>query len=206
MTGEDEAVPPTNLRRPPGRLGAYAPWPLVGVVIVLIVLIIFTPQLVSNSRQPTPGILTQAELIVDKTSVNSSIHFYVWALGETIRYKSIDIGVASSFNWSGTTSVPFARLNWTDWQNGSDVLSMIVTTSANPVALNITAHYVSPEGSEWYVGLVAFYVASSSPPGSESLYSQSGTSGVVVESPLAVSNDSLPAVILLHSAGSGSAP
>ncbi|HXY11985.1 MAG TPA: hypothetical protein VEJ85_00610 [Thermoplasmata archaeon] len=205
MTDEPEPSSPP-LRRPPGRLGTYAPWPLLGIAVLLIVLIIFTPQLVSNTRQPTPGILTQAELVVDKTTSNASIHFYVWALGETIRYSSITVGVATEFNWTGMTTAPFGKLNWTSWHNGSEVLSVIFATTENPVALNITVHYVSPEGTAWYVGLFAFYVASTTPTGSEVLYSQSGTSGVAVESPLTVSNDSLPDVILLHSAGSGSSP
>jgi len=193
-------------RRPPGRLGTLAPWPLVGVAVLLVVLILFTPELVSNGLQPSPGIRTQAELVVDKTVTNSSYHFYVWALGETIRYEWISIGVATDLNWTGTGPVPFAALNWTSWHNGSEVLSVIVSTSANPVALNITARYVSPGGNACYEGLLAFYVASTTPTGSESLYSQSGTSGIAVASPLSVSNDSLPATILLHDAGSGSCP
>jgi len=203
MSGWDRVPSPMSLRRPPGRLGTFAPLPLVGVAVLLVVLIIFTPELVTNPRHPGPGILTQAELVVDKTASNGSLYFYVWALGETIRYDAIDIGVASVFNWTGSTALDFRALNWTEWHNGSDVLSVIVTTEANPVALNITAHYVSPQGNAWYVGLVAFYVAQSVPAGSESLYSQSGTSGVAVESPLAVSNDTLPLPILLHDAGSG---
>lgn len=200
------ASPPMRSRRRWERLSAYAPLPLVGVAALLVVLIVFTPLLVLNTREPTPGILTQAELVVDKQVDNSTMHFYVWALGETIRYATIDVGLATSFGWAGnTTFAAWGNLTWRQWFNGSDVLSVIASSPANPVALNITAHYVSPSGSAWYVGVLVFYVWSSSPPGSESLISQSGTAGVAVTTPLDVSSD-LPVDILLHDAGSGATP
>jgi len=195
-----------NRRRPPGRLGAFAPWPLVGVTLLLLSLIVFTPVLIANTHQPGPGLLTQAELVVDKTTSNDSLHFYVWALGETIRYDEIHIGVASSFNWTGTNTLNWTTLNWTQWHNGTDVLSMIVAVAQNPVALNISAYYVSPSGSTWYVGIFAFYVATSSPPGSQTLYGASELPGIALTSPLAVSNDTLPFFILLKDVGPGGVP
>ena len=191
--------------RPRGRLGVYAPWPLVGVSLLLVLMILLTPVLVRNGK-PAPGILTQAELVVDKTSTNASFHFYVWALGEEIRYDEIRVGVAASFNWTGTSSISWNRLNWTVWDNESNMLSVIVNTLANPVALNISAHYTSPGGSTWYVGLLAFYASAPSSPGGESLYSATATSGVAVPSPLPVNNDTLPVAILLSNAGPGGQP
>lgn len=201
--------PWSRLRRPPGRLGVYAPWPLVGVTLLLVTLIVFTPQLISssNGHQPPVGILTQAELVVDKVAGNSTFHFYVWALGEEIRYTEVNIGVAVAFNWTGASSVVWTNLSWNRWYNGSDVLSEIVASTDNPVALNISAFYSSPStsSSTWYVGVFAFYVASS-PLSGESLYSATGTSGVAVASPLAVSNSTLPVPILLKNAGPGGGP
>ncbi|MGD0588290.1 MAG: hypothetical protein ABSA63_05795 [Thermoplasmata archaeon] len=191
---------------PRGRLGVFAPWPLVGVALLLVLLIVLTPVLVSNSNQPGPGLLTQAELVVDKLSTNATVHFYVWALGETIRYDEIHIGLAGSFNWTGTSAVAWNRLNWTDWHNGSDLLSITFGSMVNPVALNISVHYVSPAGSTWYVGMIAFYVALTSPPSGESLYSSTPTSGVAVPSPVAVSNSTLPFAILLADVGPGGGP
>jgi hypothetical protein len=189
-----------------GRLGFFAPWPLVGVALLLALLVVLTPVLLSNSRQPGPGILTQAELVVDKISANATLHFYLWALGETIRYDEIRVGIASAFNWSGTTAVAWNQLNWSEWHNGSGLLSVAFGTTANPVALNISVHYVSPSGSTWYVGLLAFFVALTSPPSGESLYSATATSGVAVASPLPVSNSTLPVAILLANVGPGGAP
>jgi hypothetical protein len=189
-----------------GRLGLYAPWPLVGVALLVALLVILTPVLESNSHQPGPGILTQAELVVDKISANASLHFYLWALGETIRYDQIHVGVASSFNWTGTSGINWTALNWTEWHNGTDLLSISFASRSNPVALDVSVHYVSPSGSTWYVGLLAFYVALNSPPSGESLYSSSGTSGVAVASPLPVSNNTLPVAILLANVGSGGGP
>jgi hypothetical protein len=188
-------------------LAVYAPWPLVGVSLLLVAIIVLTPVLVANSHQPGPGLLTQAELVVDKISLNNTpLHFYIWALGETIRYDSIHVGVATAFLWNSTLSMPWSSLNWTQWYNGSDVLSVIISSSANPVALNISAHYVSPSGSTWYVGLLSFYILQAPSSGSESLYSATATSGVAVASPLAVSNTTLPVPILLRNAGSAGAP
>lgn len=200
------SVRPGSPPRSRGRLGAYAPWPLVGVALLLAVLIVLTPVLESTGHQPGPGLLTQAEVVVDKIASNSSLHFYVWALGETIRYDEIRIGLATAFNWTGTTPLAWNTLNWTSWQNGTDLLSVIFNSSANPVAVNISAHYVSPSGSTWYVGVLAFYVALTSPPSGQTLYSASDTSGVTVTSPLAVSNDTLPVAILLSNVGAGGVP
>jgi len=200
---ETEFTAVGNMPRPGGRLGYFAPWPLVGIAVLLVALVVLTPVLVSNTHQPGPGILTQAELVVDKASGNATLHFYIWALGETIRYDEIRVGIATSFDWAGTTPISWHGLNWTQWHNGSDLLSVIVASTANPVALNISVHYVSPSGSTWYVGLLAFYVALTSPPNGESLYSASATSGVALPSPLAVSNDTLPVAVLLANVGAG---
>jgi len=189
--------------RPRGRLGVYAPWPLVGVALMLVALVVVTPVLVTNTHQPGPGFLTQAELVIDKISSNATFHFYLWALGETIRYAEIRVGVADGFNWSGTTPLAWNQLNWSEWHNGTNLLSVAVSSVANPVALDISVHYVSPSGSTWYVATLAFYAAITSPPSGESLYSATATSGVAVPSPLAVSNNTFPLAILLADVGAG---
>lgn len=193
------------VRRSRRRVGRYAPVPLVGVALLLVIMIVLTPVLLTNGK-PAPGLLTQAEVVVDRTSTNSTFHFYVWALGETIRYDAIRVGLATSFNWTGTSPIAWNLLRWNLWYNASDVLSNIVASAADPVALNISAHYTSPSGSTWYFGLLAFYVAVTSPPTGESLYSASGSSGVAVPSTLAVNNNTLPVAILLADVGPGTPP
>jgi hypothetical protein len=182
------------------RLRRYAPLPLVAVTVLLLVLILITPVLISTG-QPAPGILTQADLIVDRVSGNGTMHFYVTGVGTTTRYTSIWVGVAIGFNWTATGPVPWSKLNWTNWQNESDVITVVVATTANPVALNVTAYYVSPGGSAVYAGIVAFYVSIS--PGSEVLNSASATSGVTVLGSQPVDNSTLPYPIPLAKVASG---
>lgn len=189
-----------------GRLGHFAPLPLVGTALLLVVLIVLTPALESNSHQPGPGLLTQAELVVDKIASNATMHFYIWALGETIRYAQIDVGVATGFNWTGTQALNWSALNFSAWTNQTDTLSVSLASSANPLALSVFVHYASPAGATWYVAMLAFYVGLTSPPSGESLYASSPTSGVAVDSSIAVSNDTLPEAILLANAGPGGGP
>lgn len=201
--GLDGSIRPSP---PRGRLGYFAPWPLVGVALILAVLVVLTPALIANGHQPPPGVLTQAELVVDKISGSSELNFYIWALGETIRYDVIRVGLANDFNWTGTSSINWSQLSWAEWDNGSDLLSVSFSSTANPLALNISVHYVSPSGSTWYAAMIAFYVSPSSPSSGENLYSTSATPGVALASPIPVSNSTLPVAILLANVGPGGPP
>jgi hypothetical protein len=188
------------------RIGDFAPLPLAAVATLLIVLILFTPVLISTG-QPAPGIFTQAELIVDRVPGNAATHLYVHGVGATSRYTEIWVGLASGFEWSGTGGVPWASLNWNAWTNESDVLSLSISTYGDPVAVNVTAYYVSPGGTAWYVGVLAFYVGSGPGPSGEALYSSTQTSGLGLPStPTPVDNSSLPLTILLPLTASGRAP
>lgn len=186
-----------------GRVGRYAPLPLVAVAVLLVVLILITPVLISYG-QPAPGIFTQADLIVDEVSGNGTMHFYVTGVGTTTRYALIWAGIAVGFNWSASGSVPWGTLNWTIWQKPSDVVSVVLASSANPVAVNITAYYVSSGGDAVYAGILAFYVGTS--PSGEVLNLASATSGVVVPSSISVDNSSLPYPIPLAKVGTGGPP
>lgn len=185
------------------RIGDYAPLPLVGVAILLIVLILFTPLLLPSGGQPAPGVLTQAELIVDRISGNQTTHFYIHALGTTARYTEIWVGLASGFDYS-TLGTSWTKLNWSTWTNESDVLSVIVSSIENPVALNVTAYYASPGGTAWYVGVVALDVGMGST--GPALYFATPTPGLGLPGPTPVDNASLPITILLPLTLSGGPP
>jgi hypothetical protein len=187
------------------RLRRYAPLPFVAVAVLLVVLILITPVLIS-SGQPAPGILTQAELVVDRLSYNDTMHFYVHGLSTTVRYSSIWFGITGRFNWSATGPVPWRTINWTGatWSNHSDVLLASMTSVQNPVAVNITAYYVSTSGTAWYGGVVAFYVAPSS--GGYTLYGSGESSAVAVPGSTPVDNSSLPLPITLPLVSPGGPP
>ena len=183
------------------RLSRYAPLPLVAVTVLLVILILITPVLIS-SGQPGPSLLTQAELVVDRLPGNTTIHFYVHGLGATVRYSSIRIGLSSgAFNWTPSKPVVWRSIDWSIWENHSDVVSTSIESIENPIALNITAFYASSSGNAWYGGIVAFYVASS--PSGDVLYGASAMSAVVVPASVPVDNSSLPYPVTLTTVAPG---
>ena len=181
-------------------LGDYIPWPFVGVTVLLVVFILVTPVLLSIGT--APGITTEAELIVDRVTGEPTFHLYVRALGATDRYAMIRLGLAYDFSWDGIHGVPWSQLAFTAWTNESDALELDLETDYNPVAVNVSADYVSSGGSALYVGILAFFVAGSATSG-ETLFAASSTSGIAVPSSIAVSNSTLPLTVLLVSSGSG---
>ena len=166
------------------RWGAYAPLPFVGATALLLVLIVLTPSLISLG-EPAPGILTQAEFGVDRAPVAALLHFYIRPLGATVRYAGIWIGVdenASDFNnWTGSGSIDWARLRYDRFLNGTDVVLLGFNTTANPVAVNVTACYASANGDELYQGELAFYTTTGL-SASDRLYAATDTAGVTVPS------------------------
>jgi hypothetical protein len=182
-------------------LGDFIPWPFVGVTVLLVVFIIVTPVLLSIGSGP--GITTNAELIVDRLPGASGTNLYVRATGTADRYAYIHVGLADGFAWDGIHAVPWSRLAWTQWSNQSETLGIEVSTIDDPVAVNISALYVSAGGSALYVGILAFYVGGT-PASGEVLYVATLTSGVSVPpNPTTVSNSSFPLPIGLAASGSG---
>jgi hypothetical protein len=186
----------------PGRSGGrrrfeeFAPLPLVGVALLLVVLIIATPVLTGQSS--SGGLLTQAELIVDALPGNNSTHYYVTGLSTTTRYAELNLGFAFGFNWTG--AFPSGPLNWTDWTNESGVLAVDRAVFEDPVAVNVSALYSVNGANALYVALLAFDVGV--PPGSatEALTVVSATAGIGGFSTPVVD---LPVPILLSYAGTG---
>lgn len=191
--------------RPEGRFRRYAPLPFVAISVLLVVVILVTPVLVSEG-QPAPGILTQAELIVDRISGNGTLHVYVRGLGSTVRYAEIWFGSSTNFSWSGAGTPPWASMGWSTWTNLTFVLGAFFASSANPVAVNVTAHYVSAGGSASYTAVVAFFVGPSPSGGGISLFAASPTPGLAVAASTPVGNATLPLTILMPETSSGGVP
>lgn len=176
----------------------YAPWPFVGAAILLVILILVTPILVSTGH-PAPGVLTQAILDVDRVPGGDVTNFYVVAYGEAIRYAGIWVGVAENFLWDGSGSLDWTSLHWTIYHNATNVITLAFNSTSNPIALNVSAYYVTSGASAFYVGELAFFVG---PAGSSGLavYAATPTAGVFVPStPTPVDNTHQPFYIILSS-------
>ncbi len=178
------------------RIGRLLPAPLAAIVILLVALILLTPVLLS-SGQPAPGILTQADLIVDRVPGSNVTHFYVRGVGTTIRYSELTIEWAANFSWS--TVFPSSPLNWSLGANASEVLTLLFGTTANPVALNVSALYQVPGSTTLYIGELAFDVSGGGNSATDLLSTVTSTPGLAGPAPVALS--SLPLTIPLVNVG-----
>jgi hypothetical protein len=198
-------APPSDSARPPRRtrphLNEYFPWPLVGVVVLLVVLILVTPILLSTSGPPAAGtIFTQARLLVDRAPGHNVTNLYVEAEEATVRYASIVITWAHGFNWSGSGAPAWATLNWSVGLNASQVLAVTFPVTSNPVAINVTALY-NENGVAYYVGVFALYVSNATAPTPDTMFAVTPTPGVSIPSTIPLS--SLPVIVPLADVGSG---
>ena len=177
------------------RWGAYAPWPFVGATALLLILIVLTPTLISI-EQPAPGILTQAYLEVDRVSGANGTHFYIRAEGATVRYATVSAGVdENTFNWSGTGPLNWTALRFDRYWNDTNVVLLDFYSTADPIAVNVSACYVSSSGNEFYWGELAFYAGYTSR--GETLFFAANSPGVTVPSSLLIDNTSFPYLISL---------
>jgi hypothetical protein len=142
---------------PLDALRPYFPTPFVAIVALLVVLIVLTPNLLSSAAPSAGSLATEAELVVDRVVGANATHFYVHGIAD-VRYSSIVVSLAANFSWSAPPSLP--NLSFRTAVNETDVLVTLVTSSANPVAVNVTAVYVDAAGSMVsFVGVFAFDVA-----------------------------------------------
>jgi hypothetical protein len=183
---------------PDGRLAGLFPGPLVGIALLLAMLILLTPILTSNGQPAAGSIFSQAELIVDQAPGSATTHFYVRALSSTARFSEIRLSLASGFPWTG--GFPSGRLNWSDWQNASEVVSVSAMTNETPVAVNVSALYTANGASAYYVGLLAMEVTTPSGSSTAVLTVVSATSGI---SGFSTPVSNLPLPITLADVGSG---
>ncbi len=134
--------------------GRQLQWPFVGVVVLLIVLILLTPNLFSTSGG---GLQTRAQLIVDRATGATRTSFYVESIGTSTRYDWIAIGLAPVASWPFRG--PATSLGPWNWTNTTQTLVVVVSNSTNPVAVNISVRYTSSSGFLTdYVGLYVFYL------------------------------------------------
>jgi hypothetical protein len=174
----------------------YFPTPFVAIVALLVVLIVLTPNLLSTAAPSAGSLPTEAELIVDRVADANTTHFYVRGLGE-VRYDTILVALATNLAWPAPPSV--SDLAFASPVNTSNVLVSIVSSDANPVAVNVTATYVDAAGTKVaFVGVFAFDVAGGVLY--ETTYIPSGSGGT------STSLDDLPLSFLLETVPAGGSP
>jgi hypothetical protein len=182
---------------PPAPIaGGAFPIPLVGTVAILIVLIVFTPILFATGPPAAGTFETQGELVVDQVAPGANLTFYVHAVGDTVRYARISIGVDALGSWSG--GCPSSGLVFAPWENRTGVLESSRSTADDPVAVSVSALYSADGSSANYSAVVAV----DSSGGSVSIAACSGATPP--SGPVAVA--SLPLVLLLAEHRSGGSP
>ncbi len=171
----------------------YFPTPLVGIAAILLVLILLTPVLIGSQVPAAGTIFTQAEVIVDYPTINTTTYLYLHAIGN-IRYTSLSIGIAENYNWNAPP--PIGSLVWGNWTNGTDLVAIGTSYSGNPIAINVSAYYSTTKvGSAWYVAIIAFEVSGTA------LVFRSYTAGVDVPRSIQLTGSQQPVAILLSDVG-----
>jgi len=138
-------------------LRAWFPVPYVAIVVLLLVLIVLTPNLLSTAAPSAGSLPTEAELIIDRAPSDNATHLYVHGIGE-VRYTSISMSVATGLTWPPPTSARNLSFGLPSvWRNA---LESSLATGSDPFAVNITAVYVDTAGTTVdFVGIYAFDVA-----------------------------------------------
>jgi hypothetical protein len=139
------------------KLRAWFPTPFVAIVVLLLVLIVLTPNLLSTAAPSAGSLPTEAELIVDRALGDNVTHLYVRGLGLP-RYASIEVAIAPQFSWADPPPLANISFGAPTWWN--DSLASALATPANPFAVNVTAVYIDAAGVRVdFVGTFAFDIA-----------------------------------------------
>jgi hypothetical protein len=175
-------------------LRRWFPTPFVAIVVLLIVLIVLTPNLVSTGAPSAGSLPTEAELIVDRASTDTVTHLYVRGIG-LVRYTSIEMAIAGNFSWSAPPAL--ANLSFGRTMTWNQTLVSSTTTPDDPFAVNVTAVYIDTSGVQAdFIGTFAFEIAGGVV--SEIVYVPA--SGGVTTTPVSA----LPLGILLETVSGGS--
>ena len=177
------------------RIGRLLPAPLAGVALLLVALILLTPVLLSSGQPAAGSLLTEADLILDRTPGSNVTHIYVRGVGETTRYSAMEVEIAGNFSWTG--GFPSGPLNWTVAENASGVLLVSLASSLDPLALNVSVLYEAGGGSALYLGEIALEVGPGA--GGPTVFLASATPGLSVAASVPVST--LPLIVPLVATG-----
>ncbi len=158
------------------RIGRFLPAPLAGTVLLLVALILLTPVLLSTGQPAAGSLLSEPELIVDRAPGENVTHVYLRGVGASTRYAGMVIQVAGNFSWAGR--FPAAPLAWMTAVNGTEVLSVSVTTTLDPVALNVSAIYEVAGSRALYVGEIALSFGTG--PSGPTVFAAAATPGLAV--------------------------
>jgi hypothetical protein len=130
--------------RPRDRLGNAFPVPFVGVAVLLLLLILVTPNLLSTGPPAAGSLSATAEFVVDRVPGSNLTHVYIYGLS-TVRYTVIRLHVATNVSWPAPGDT--RGFNWTQGANATNALVLAYDTSASPVAFNVTAVYTDAAGA-----------------------------------------------------------
>lgn len=137
------------------RLAGLFPWPFVGGTLLLIVLILLTPNLLTAGAPSAGSLETQAELIIDVTPGTPSGHVYLEGVGSTVRYASMTLNLFPNISWPPPHAL--ASMRWPDPVVHTNTLDALATTNATSFAVNASAVYIDSAGVRVdYSGSYAF--------------------------------------------------
>jgi hypothetical protein len=179
-----------------GGLRGLFPIPLVAPAVLLVVLILLTPILFESGPPAAGSLEVQARLIVNPVDSGRYTDFVVRAVGDTVVYREIGTRTSSSFSWGGIC--PTTGLNWSAWQNGTNVLTAALNVSGSPIAIEVNATYSEGGQVAIFAAEIAFAIASGT-------LSYSACYGVIPGS-RSVSLGDTPLVVVLQNWGAGGPP
>ena len=145
------------------RLRRWFPLPFVAIVVLLLVLILVTPNLVGTSSPCAGCLSSEPELLVDWTSIGHEnvTHFYVKGIG-TVRFDTIAMESGTYAMGPGPFRPPatVANLNLTNHTQWNDSIVAVLTSGLMPLTLNVSTVYVDTSGNiARYIGTYAFEVS-----------------------------------------------